>query len=105
MAGVGPFFPRSTRGRVVGVLTALLVSGAAFAGSAGRNAFLQGDFAQAEREWKRDAADGDVEAEFGLGELYEQIREDYPEAERWYERAAERGSIRARYRLALIALA
>jgi Domain of unknown function (DUF4384)/Sel1 repeat len=105
MAGIGAFLPRFIRGGAVAAITAMLMISPATAGSAGRDAFLKGDFAQAEREWRRDAAQGDEEAEFGLGELYEQIREDYPEAERWYARAAERGSIKARYRLALIALA
>ena len=65
----------------------------------------QGDVAQAEAEWKADAARGNIEAQFHLGELYEQIRGNYLEAEGWYTRAAEGGSIQALYRLALIALA
>ena len=80
MVGIGAIFPGSIRGGAVAALAAMLLSGTATAGPAGQDAFLQGDFAQAEREWKQDAAHGDVEAEFGLGELYEQIREDYPEA-------------------------
>jgi TPR repeat protein len=94
------------RGTAITALAAALPIGSATADiAAGRNALLHGDVAQAEAEWKRDAAAGNVEADFALGEFYEQIKGDYPEAERWYTEAAERGSIQARYRLALIALA
>ena len=71
----------------------------------GRKPSGPGDIVQFEIEWKADAARGSIEAQFRLGELYEQLRGNYLEAESWYARAAERGSIQALYRLALIALA
>ena len=73
--------------------------------AAGREAFARGEFDRAEAEWSDAARAGDPEAEFGLGEIYEQGRSDYRQAEYWYTRASEHGSIQAKYRLALIALA
>jgi hypothetical protein len=106
MSGVDALVVGLKRGAAMAVLAALLAMGEAGADvMAGRDAFLQGKFALAEAEWRRDAAQGNAEAEFGLGELSEQIKGDYPEAERWYGKAAERGNIHARYRLALIAIA
>jgi hypothetical protein len=105
-AGVGAFIVALRRGAVIAALAAIFAIGEAGADvNAGRNAFLEGNFAQAEAEWRRDAAQGNAAAEFGLGELSEQVRGDYPGAERWYGKAAERGSIQARYRLALMAIA
>ncbi|MGD9616821.1 MAG: DUF4384 domain-containing protein [Alphaproteobacteria bacterium] len=93
-------------GVAITALAAALAIGTASADTAaGRKLSAQGDLAQAEAEWKANAAQGNVEAQFRLGELYEQIRGDYPAAEGWYTKAAERGNIQARYRLALIALA
>ena len=48
---------------------------------------------------------GEAEAEFGLGEIYEQANGDYKKAEVWYDKAAEHGSAKAEYRLALISMA
>ena len=93
-------------GAAITVLAAVVAIGTASADPATeRKPFGQGDIVQFEIEWKADAARGSIEAQFRLGELYEQIRGNYLEAENWYTRAAERGSIQALYRLALIALA
>ncbi len=93
-------------GAAITVLAAVVAIGTASADPATeRKPFGQGDIIQFEIEWKADAARGSIEAQFHLGELYEQIRGNYLEAENWYTRAAERGSIQALYRLALIALA
>jgi hypothetical protein len=80
--------------------------GAARASNAeGAVAFSQGDFVRAEAEWKPGAERGDPEAEFGLGEVYEQGKGDYRDAERWYAKAAGKGSAEAKYRLMLIWMA
>ena len=94
-------------GTAITVLAAVAALGTASADPAttGRKPSGQGDIVQFEIEWKADAARGSIEAQFRLGELYEQLRGNYLEAESWYARAAERGSIQALYRLALIALA
>ena len=93
-------------GAAITVLAAVVAIGTASADPATeRKPVGQGDIIQFEIEWKADAARGSIEAQFHLGELYEQIRGNYLEAENWYTRAAERGSIQALYRLALIALA
>ena len=68
-------------------------------------AFEDGDYERAKTEWNRLAERGDAEAEFGLGEIYEQAAGDYKKAEFWYGKAAEHGSAKAEYRLALISMA
>jgi hypothetical protein len=68
-------------------------------------AFENGDYERAKAEWNRLAERGDAEAEFGLGEIYEQHNGDYKKAEFWYSKAAEHGSAKAEYRLALISMA
>jgi hypothetical protein len=93
-------------GVAIVVLALMFTIGTASADdAAGWKLPAQGDVAQAEAEWKANAAQGNVEAQFRLGELYEQVRGNYSEAEDWYTKAAERGSVQALYRLALIALA
>ena len=78
---------------------------AAAGNSAAAAAFAKGDFARAEAEWKPEAEKGDAEAEFGLGEVYEQGKGDYRNADRWYRKAAEQGNPEAKYRLMLIWMA
>jgi uncharacterized protein len=78
---------------------------AAATDSAGAAAFAKGDFARAEAEWKPLADKGDADAEFGLGEVYEQGKGDYRAAEHWYATAAEHDSAQAKYRLMLIYMA
>jgi tetratricopeptide (TPR) repeat protein len=68
-------------------------------------AFENGDYERAKAEWHRLAERGEAEAEFGLGEIYEQANGDYKKAEVWYGKAAEHGSAKAEYRLALISMA
>jgi len=73
--------------------------------AAGEAAFARGDFARAEAEWKPAAENGDPDAEFGLGEVYEQAKGDYPTAELWYGKAAVQDNAKAKYRLMLIYMA
>jgi hypothetical protein len=88
------------------ILASLLITSSARADLAGgRAAFDRGDYAAAEAAWRPFADQGNVDGEFGLGEVYEQAKGDYKQAALWYVRAAEHGSATARYRLALIALA
>ena len=73
---------------------------------AGRTAFEKGDYARAMSEWQRAADQGDADAEFGLGQLYEfgagDLSQDYKRADYWYRKAAGQGNSEAEYRLALI---
>jgi TPR repeat protein len=47
-----------------------------------------------------------VDAEFGLGRLYEfgagDLKQSYNQADYWYGKAADRGNVEAQHRLALI---
>jgi hypothetical protein len=74
--------------------------------AAGRAAFEKGDYARAMSEWQRAADQGDADAEFGLGQLYEfgagDLPQDYKRADYWYRKAAGQGNSEAEYRLALI---
>ncbi len=66
----------------------------------GSEAFSQGDYLTADREW-RDASDtGDAAAMLGLGVLYDTghgERQNFAEALYWYRRAAEAGNARAMF--------
>src|ERR1700683_2695596 len=73
--------------------------------AAAEAAFLNGEFARAETEWKPAAEKGDPDAEYGLGEVYEQGKGDYHTAELWYGKAAGQDYILAKYRLMLINMA
>jgi hypothetical protein len=77
--------------------------------TAGREAFKRGDYDRAVIEWQSAADKGDAEAQFELGNLYENgagnLAQDYNRAAFWYRKAAEKGSSQAEYRLALISAA
>lgn len=71
---------------------------------AGLEAYEQGDYETAVREWKPLAAEGHVEAQYRLGRLYfrgEGVRDD-GEAARWYREAAEQGHAESQNNLALM---
>ena len=70
---------------------------------AGMEAFEQGDFATALREWRPAAEQGLVEAQYNLALLYyhgKGVEVDLDEAHQWYLRAAEQNYVRAQYRVA-----
>ncbi len=70
---------------------------------AGLQAYAEGDFAAAEREWHPLAESGMVEAQYNLGLLHQQgkgVARDAAVAHAWYLRAAEAGYARAQYRVA-----
>ena len=75
----------------------------AFAGwEEGVDAYNKGDYKTALREWQPLAEQGDVDAQFYLGVMYENGRglpQDYKEAIKWYKLSAEQGDAEAKYNL------
>jgi hypothetical protein len=70
--------------------------------AAGDRAYANGDYQAAFREWEPAARNGNSDAQYGLGLLYEfglGARQDYQRAALWYERAVEQGHIPAHYAL------
>ena len=66
-------------------------------------AFEQGDFDTALREWRPAAEEGMVEAQYNLALIYYHgngIPVDLEQAHQWYLRAAEQNYVRAQYRVA-----
>lgn len=59
----------------------------------------------ATQEWFRFALQGDAEAQFNIGVLYEkghEIPPDYSDAARWYRKAADQGHDKAQFNLGLL---
>jgi uncharacterized protein len=70
----------------------------------GWDAYENGDYATALKEWRPFAEQGDAFAQFNLGWMYkngEGVPQDYQEAAKWYRLAAEQGYAKAQYNLAL----
>ena len=68
----------------------------------GLTAYNNGDYATALKEWKPLAEEGDVDAQYYLGVLYDNgdgVPQDYKEAVRWYKLAAEQGVAEAQFNL------
>ena len=63
-------------------------------------AYQRGDYATALREWRPLAEQGNPEAQFNLGAMYERgqgVTQDDTEAARWYRKAAEQGNANAQF--------
>jgi len=63
----------------------------------GVDAADRGDFETALREWQPLADQGDADAQFNLGVMYDSgdgIPQDYAEAAKWHRLAAEQGNFR-----------
>lgn len=96
---------------LVAMATAMLLAGPARTQPAadhraGVDAWERGDYLRAVERWRKDAAAGDADAQFNLGQAYKLGRGvplDTVEAERWYAQAAGRGHPQAEdnYGLAL----
>ncbi len=57
-------------------------------------AYHRGDYATAVREWRPLAEQGDADAQFNLGDLYDNgqgVPQDDAKAMKWYRKAAEQG--------------
>jgi hypothetical protein len=71
----------------------------------GLTAYKNGDYATALKEWKPLAEQGDVDAQYHLGVMYDNgdgVSQDYKEAVRWYTLAAEQGDVDAQYSLGVM---
>ena len=68
-------------------------------------AHKRGDYATAIRELRPLAEQGDGDAQFNLGIMYDVglgVRHDYAEALQWYRKAAEQGHAKAQFNLGLM---
>ena len=88
------------------LVVALLMGGAGLSWSAdfqkGLEAAKTGDYATALREWTPLAEQGDVEAQYNLGQMYAEgqgVPQDYKAAVNWYTLAAEQGAAKAQFNL------
>ena len=66
------------------------------------DAYNRGDYNTALKEWRPLAEQGDADAQFNLGVMYDMglgVPQDYQEAVRWYRRAAEQGNAGAQNNL------
>lgn len=87
-------------------LVILALGNPALAGfDTGAAAFRNGDYPTALHELSPPAENGDAEAQFPLGSMFEGglgVEQSYAEAIKWYGRAAERDLVRAQYHLGLL---
>jgi hypothetical protein len=70
----------------------------------GSSAYDRGDYAAAVREWRPLAEQGDTEAQYRLGSMYQRgqgVPQDHAEAAKWWRKAAEQGHVRAQYNVGL----
>ena len=68
----------------------------------GFNAYNKDDFATALREWTPLAEQGDVRAQYNLGQMYRRgdgVLQNYKTAVKWYRLSAKQGDARAQYNL------
>ena len=68
----------------------------------GAAAYKRGDYATALREWRPLAKQGNANAQFFLGVMYDKglgVPQDYAEALQWYRKAAEQGNAGAQHNL------
>ena len=71
-------------------------------GTAGQEAFSNGNYEEARRIWEPLARDGDVLSQFGLGQLYFEglsVKRSFTEAVKWFRLAAEQSFGPAQYNL------
>jgi TPR repeat protein len=70
----------------------------------GVDAYDRGDYATALREWTLLAEQGNVGAQFNLGQMYQKdgVLQDYKTAAKWYRLAAEQGNAFAQHRLGVM---
>ena len=71
----------------------------------GVDAYNNGDYATALKDWTPLADLGNVKAQYNLGLMYDMgkgVLQDYKEAVRWYQLAAEQGYSSAQHNLGLL---
>ena len=87
------------------ILLGSLVTGCGGDFDKGFDAYESGDFATALQEWTPLAEQGDADAQYNLGWVYENgqgVQQDYEEAVKWYTLAAEQGDAYAQFNLGLM---
>jgi TPR repeat protein len=90
------------------LLTTLLLTSAGLASAsddAAKAAYENGDFATALREYEARAEQGEAEAQFGLGVLYQRgegVERSRETAAAWYRKAAAQGHVAAQFNLAYL---
>ena len=68
-------------------------------------AYKRWDYATALREFRVPAEQGDAEARYNLGVMYDNgqgVPQDYAETMKWYRKAANQGNVMAQYNLGII---
>ena len=71
----------------------------------GWKAYARGDYAAAMKEWRPLAEQGDADAQYYLGRMYDRrkgVPQDYTEAARWYRLAAKQGDAAAQFSLGVM---
>jgi len=71
----------------------------------GYNAYQKGDYKTAVSEWKSLADQGEVDAQYNLGVMYENgegVLQDYKQAVKWYRKAAEQDFASAQHNLGVM---
>lgn len=90
-----------TAGLIVGLVGSLTATAWADVAS-GQAAYLRGDYGAAWREFKPLADQGNAEAQYQVGVMYDHgqsVKRSYRTAAQWYERAAEQGHAGAQFNL------
>ena len=92
--------------RIVSAILLLAASSSVAADfAAGWEAYIRGDYATALREFRPLAEQGDAEAQYNLGVMYDNGRgvpEDDGQAAFWYRKAAEQGHAEAQFNLGVM---
>jgi TPR repeat protein len=98
--------PISLRFPIALVLSIVFLAEPAWADyRAGMDAYLRGDYATALREWRPLAEQGDADAQYNLGVMYDKgpgVPQDYVQARQWYEQAAAQGDANAQSNLGVM---
>ena len=71
----------------------------------GVSAYKSGDYTTAFKEFAASAEQGNVDAQYNLGYMYDEgqgVPQDYKQAVKWYTKAAEQGDVRAQNNLGLM---
>ena len=98
--------PISLRFPIALVLSSVCLAEPAWADyRVGMDAYLRGDYATALREWIPLAEQGDADAQYNLGVMYDKgpgAPQDYVQARQWYEKAAVQGDANAQSNLGVM---
>ena len=96
---------RALRGVIVVLALALPAHVLAADFQDGWEAYKRGDYKTALKEWRPLAEQGDADAQYYLGRMYDRrkgVPQDYTEAARWYRLAAEQGDAAAQFSLGVM---